>query len=45
MSSDKPANENEISQEEIQKFIKEHIDEPEPGKNPDGTDIEGEEDE
>ena len=44
MSSDKPANENQVSDEEIQKWIKERISEPEAGKNPDGTD-KGDEDE
>lgn len=38
MSSDKPANENEVSDEEIQKWMKEQISEPEPDKNFDGTD-------
>lgn len=38
-------NENQASDEEIQKWMKERISEPESGKNPDGTDIEGEKDE
>ena len=38
MSSDKPANENQISNEEMQEWMKKHFKEPEPGKNPDGTD-------